>query len=258
MIAIIGGSGIYDPNLLKESKEHSLSTPYGKPSDKITTGLFKGKKIAILPRHGSKHTINPTNVNYRANIHALKELGVTHILAPSAVGSLQESYRPGDVVFTDQFIDRTTKRHQSFYEKDRVCHIGVAEPACPDLRSLLSSTARQLKLTYHSAGTCVVIEGPRFSTKAESNLYRSWGAHIIGMTMVPECVLAREAQLCYATIATVTDWDVWRSTHVSIEEVLTTMKANLSKVKLLLEHVIPAIPDKRDCDCKSALSNALI
>lgn len=258
MIGIIGGSGIYDPKLLKDIKKVKVSTPYGEPSDFITTGTFKGKKVAIIPRHGSKHTINPTNVNYRANIWALKKLGVTHILSPCAVGSLQDNIKPGEFVIADQFIDRTTKRQSTFYDKNKVCHISVAEPTCPELNKLLIETAEKLKLPYHPAGTYLCIEGPRFSTKAESLLFRSWKADVIGMTLVPECVLAREAEICYASIAMVTDYDTFKEQTVSFDEVLATMKSNLDKIKKLLAAVIPKIPEERKCQCKDALKGALM
>ena len=257
-IGIIGGTGLYDLNFMKDSRKIGLATPYGAPSDLITAGSYQGKEVYILPRHGEKHTINPSNVNYRANIHALKELGVTHILAPSAVGSLKENYKPGDLVFTDQFIDRTTQRRSTFYDNTQVCHISIADPLCKNLHSLLVQEARKLELPFHEHGTLVVIEGPRFSTKAESEVYRSWNADIIGMTLVPECILAREAQLCYASIATVTDYDVWKDHPVTADEVIKTMKENDFKVKRLLEELIPKIPKERTCSCKDALKGALL
>ena len=257
-VGIIGGSGVYDPNILEDAKQVKVHTPFGKPSDFVTTGILQGREIAILPRHGKGHVYNPTNVNFRANIWALKSLGVTHVIASSAVGSLKEEYKPGDLVFADQFIDRTTQRASTFYEGSQVCHISVAEPFCPHLRTLLIEEAKRQKFPYHDKGTCVVIEGPRFSTKAESNVFRSWGAEIIGMTMHPEATLAREAELCYATIAMVTDYDCWKDTHVSIEEVLATMGQNVEKVKTILMAVIPKIPDERACACKDALKTALL
>jgi len=257
-IGIIGGSGVYDPRLVKNAKKIKVHTPFGPTSDLITTGYIKGRPVVFIPRHGSHHTINPSNVNYRANIYAMKKLGVTHILAPSAVGSLNEGMKPGDFVFTDQFIDRTYKRETTFYTGSQVCHISIAEPCCPVLRKLLSHSSKKLGFPYHEKGTCVVIEGPRFSTKAESNMFRSWNADIIGMTMTPEVVLAREAEICYATIAMVTDYDVWRGTYVSGGEVAATMKNNLSKVKQLLLDVIPRIPLTRTCNCKNALKGSIM
>jgi len=257
-IGIIGGTGVYDPTLLTNVKEVRLRTPYGAPSDLIAIGELKGRKIAFIPRHGKKHTIRPTDINSRANIDALKKLGVQRILAPSAVGSLKEEYRPGDTVIVDQFIDRTTKREESFYTGKQVCHISVADPMCPQLRDVLSRTAEEMKIRYHKTGTYVCIEGPRFSTKAESKMHRSWGADIIGMTLVPECVLAREAEICYACVATITDYDVWKDHAVSQEEVAKTMKQNLNKIKTLLTKTITILPKERTCDCGHALKNALV
>jgi 5'-methylthioadenosine phosphorylase len=257
-VGIIGGSGVYDPEILEDAKEIKVHTPFGATSDLITTGKLKGVEIVFIPRHGKGHKINPTNVPYRANIWAMKKLGVTHILAPSAVGSLKEEIRPGTFVFTDQFIDLTKHRKSTFYEGTQVCHLSVAEPGCSYLRDLLTQSANALGIEHSEKGTCVVIEGPRFSTKAESNVFRTWNADIIGMTMCPEVVLAREAELCYQTIAMVTDYDVWKEDNtVSLEEVLATMKNNVEKVKRLLEEVIPNIEDK-ECSCKSALQGALI
>lgn len=271
-IGILGGTGVYDPEILEGSRTMDVSTPFGKPSDSITTGHLGHHELFILPRHGSRHTINPGNVNYRANIHALKQLGVTHILAPSAVGSLREDFKPGDIVLTDQFIDRTAGRRSSFYDGDinsglsqsdkagqRVCHISVAEPACSHLRKILAEEAKSSGYRHHESGTIVVIEGPRFSTKAESRLFRSWGADIIGMTMVPECILAREAEICYASIATVTDYDVWlEGREVSTEAILATMKGSNLRVKGLLKAAIPRIKDERTCTCKDALKGAFV
>jgi 5'-methylthioadenosine phosphorylase len=257
-IGIIGGTGLYDPKLFKKPEEVTLETPYGAPSDAITVAELDGRCVAFLPRHGKKHTIRPTDVNSRANIFALKKLGVQYILASSTVGSLREEYKPGDVVFVDQFIDRTTRREESFYTQNRVCHISVAEPMCPELRKILISTARKAKISAHSTGTYVCIEGPRFSTKAESRMFRTWGADVVGMTLVPECVLAREAEVCYASIAMVTDYDVWKEHPVSVEDVLKTMKANIENVKRIMIGAIAKIPEERSCECKTALKNALI
>ena len=257
-IGIIGGTGLYDPKLLKDLEEIELNTPYGAPSDSFTIGEFAGKRVAFLPRHGRKHTIRPTNINVRANIFAFKKLGVQRILAPSTVGSLKEEYKPGDIVFTDQFIDRTTRREQSFYTEGKVCHISVAEPMCPEIRKTLIAVAKEAKISAHSTGTYVCIEGPRFSTKAESKLFRTWGADLVGMTLVPECVLAREAEICYASIATVTDYDCWKDHPVSTEEIVTTVKANIEKVKKILAETVAKLPKERSCDCKNALKNAMV
>jgi 5'-methylthioadenosine phosphorylase len=183
---------------------------------------------------------------------------VQWILAPCAVGSLKEEFKPGDLVFVDQFIDRTTRREQSFYTGPQVCHITVAEPTCPELRKILTKVATNLKIRHHDSGTYVCIEGPRFSTKAESKLFRSWGADVIGMTLVPECVLAREAQMCYASIATVTDYDVWKEHPVNTQEIMKTMKESVEKVKQLITEATSKIPKTRKCECAVALKNALI
>lgn len=255
-IGIIGGSGLYDPELLEDAKQVKVHTPFGRTSDFVTVGKYKGVDVVFIPRHGPGHQIHPTDVNSRANIWAMKELGVTHIITSSAVGSLKEEYKPGELAIADQFIDRTTSRKQTFYEGNQVCHVSLAEPCCQNLRNLLIKTAEKLNLPHHKKGTCVVMEGPRFSTKAESNLYRSWNADMIGMTMVPEAVLAREAEICYATIMMITDYDCWKEEHVTGEEVVKVMKENVSKVKRLLAEVIPLITDE-DCSCRHALQSAL-
>ena len=255
---VIGGTGLYDPNLLKNVEEITVETPYGKPSDSITVGELAGKTVAFLPRHGKKHTIRPTDINVQANIFALKKLGVKRILAPSTVGSLREEYHPGEIAFIDQFIDRTTKREQSFYTKDRVCHISVAEPMCPELRKNLIDVAEGLDIKMHQIGTYVCIEGPRFSTKAESKMYRQWGADVVGMTLVPECVLAREAEICYANISTVTDYDVWKDHVVSVDDILATMKSNIENVKRIVAQTIEKMPSKCGCTCNQALKGAFV
>jgi 5'-methylthioadenosine phosphorylase len=257
-IGIIGGTGLNDPKLFKNAEEITLKTPYGTPSDAITIAELEGKRVAFLPRHGKKHTIRPTDVDSRANVFALKKLGVQRILASSTVGSLREEYKPGDVVFVDQFIDRTTRREQSFYTENKVCHISVAEPMCPELRKILMSTAKRLKINAHTSGTYVCIEGPRFSTKAESRMFRMWGADVVGMTLVPECVLAREAEICYASIAMVTDYDVWKDHPVCLDDILKTMKANIENVKRIIVETVKRVRAERSCECKIALKNALI
>ena len=257
-IGIIGGTGLYDPKLLKNVEEITLDTPYGAPSDAITLGELAGKRVAFLPRHGKKHAIRPTDVNSRANIFALKKLGVQRVLAPSTVGSLKEEYKPGDIVFVDQFIDRTTRREQSFYTEKQVCHISVAEPMCPEVRRTLIAVAKDLGVSAHSTGTYVCIEGPRFSTKAESRMFRMWGADVVGMTLVPECVLAREAELCYATIATVTDYDVWKDHPVCVDDIVRTMRSNIENVKRIIVEAIARLPKERGCECGSALKSAFV
>tara|TARA_Y100000310_G_C20668099_1_gene808740 strand:+ start:1724 stop:2509 length:786 start_codon:yes stop_codon:yes gene_type:complete len=258
-IGIIGGSGLDDPQLLDNYNTVDMETPFGKPSSSITEGTLNGVQVAILARHGKKHQIMPTNVNNRANIHALKELGCTHILATTAVGSLREEIKPGHLVFIDQFIDRTTKRHQTFYDKNQVCHIPMADPICTKLRRILVSTSTELNLDIHDQGTVVTIEGPRFSTKAESHMFRHWGADIINMSTVPEVVLARETGLCYASIAMSTDYDCFMDNlaPVTLDEVLRVMKENAEKVKLLIRTVLPRV-QHLDCSCREAIKTSLI
>lgn len=255
---VIGGTGLYDPKLLKNIQEVEVETPYGKPSDSITVGELGGKSVAFLPRHGKKHTIRPTDINVRANIFALKKLGVKRILAPSTVGSLREEYHPGEIVFVDQFIDRTTRREQSFYTENKVCHISVAEPMCPELRKTLVDIAKKLNVKMHETGTYVCIEGPRFSSKAESRLYQQWCADVVGMTLVPECVLAREAEICYASISTVTDYDVWKEHVVCVDDILTTMKKNVQNVKQIIAETFVNIPGECSCTCNQALKGAFV
>jgi len=257
-IGVIGGTGLYDPKLLKNAQEVMVETPYGKPSDTITVGELAGKCVAFLPRHGKKHAIRPTDINVRANIFALKKLGVKRILAPSTVGSLREEYHPGEIVFVDQFIDRTTRREQSFYTEGKVCHISVAEPMCPELRKTLISVAKNMVVKMHETGTYVCIEGPRFSTKAESKMYRKWDADVVGMTLVPECVLAREAEICYSSISTVTDYDVWKDHPVCVDDVIKTMKTNVENVKGIIAETIAKLPSECACKCNEALKGAFV
>lgn len=258
-IGIIGGSGLEDPQILENTQEIEVVTSFGKPSNLLTCGKIKGVDIVLLSRHGKKHTIMPTNVNFRANIWALKERGCTHILATTACGSLREDIKPGDFVFIDQFIDRTTKRNQTFYEGQPVCHIPMAEPFCPCLRDVLAQSAQDLNLKHHKKGVIITIEGPRFSTKAESKMFRQWGADVINMSTVPEVVLAREAGICYASIAMSTDYDCWRESEepVTIEMVLETMKNNAENVKKILWAVIPKI-NFGECKCREAIKTAIL
>lgn len=258
-IGIIGGSGLDDPQLLHEATVIEVETPYGKPSSPITVGKIEGVEVAILARHGRKHTIMPTNVPFRANIWALKDLGCTHILASSACGSLREEIEPGHLVFPDQFIDRTTKRASTFYDQDQVCHIAMEQPFCPQLRALMSGIAKEKGFAYHVDRTVITIEGPRFSTKAESRMFRSWGADVINMSTVPEVVLAREAGLCYQLIAMSTDYDCFMETkeNVTWEQIVSTMKANVAKVKQIFLEAIPMIRDW-DCICREAIKTALV
>ena len=255
-IGIFGGTGIYDSGILESTKEVTIDTPFGKPSDSITVGIFKGRKIAFLPRHGKKHAIPPHMINYKANIWAFKELGITRIIAPSAVGSLKEEIEPGHFALPAQFLDFTKSRNGSFSENGRVIHISVADPFCPELHSSILKVTKEQNINIHKNCTYVCIEGPRFSTKAESKFYRTTGADIIGMTLVPECQLAREAQMCYASISTVTDYDVWAEKPVTAKEVLETLSKNVERTKRVLTELISQIPKTRNCSCAKALEEA--
>ena len=259
-IGIFGGTGIYDSGLLKDSKEITIDTPYGKTSDSITIGDFHGTKIAFLPRHGKKHTIPPHLINFRANIWAFKELGVKRILAPSAVGSLKEEFEPGHFALPSQFIDFTKSRKGTFSEDGKVIHISVADPFCPELQNVILNITKKEKIQMHENCTYVCIEGPRFSTKSESKFFRTTGADIIGMTLVPECQLAREAQICYVSISTVTDYDVWAEKSVTAKEVMDTLSKNAQITKKLLAELIHNMPKdfatKRTCSCEKALTEA--
>lgn len=255
-IGIFGGTGIYDSGLLKEAREVTVDTPYGKTSDSITIGVFNGKKIAFMPRHGKKHTIPPHMINFRANIWAFKQLGIKRIIAPSAVGSLKEELPPGTFVLPTQFLDFTKSRKGTFSEEGKVIHISVADPFCPELQSAIIRAAKTQNIPIHTDRTYVCIEGPRFSTKAESKFYKSTGADIIGMTLVPECQLAREAQMCYASICTVTDYDVWAEKPVTAKEVIETLKKNVENTKRLLTSIPDEIPQERKCFCEKALEEA--
>ncbi len=255
-IAIIGGSGVYDPKIFKKEKEVKVKTPFGYPSSPIEIGDFFGKKIAFLARHGKKHQFPPHKVPQRANIFALKKLGVERIIGICAVGSLKENFKPGEIVISDQFIDFTKKRDYTFYDKEAV-HVSLADPFCPELRSLFYKEAKKLKIPVHQKGTYFCVEGPRFSTRAESKMFRNF-ADIIGMTLIPEAILARELEICYLSLAMITDYDVWQPHPVSAEEVIKTMKENLEKIKNLLKTTISRISEKRTCPCRGALKNAKI
>jgi 5'-methylthioadenosine phosphorylase len=257
-IGIIGGTGVYDQDIFDDVEGLNLHTPYGRTSSLITIGSYRGRKIAFIPRHGKDHQIPPHNIPFRANIWALKQLGVTRIISPSAVGSLRDDYRPSDFVIVDQFIDRTKNRGDTFYEGGQICHISTADPFCPELRELFITSSKEMRLSFHDRGTYVCIQGPRFSTKAESRLFRSWGVDVIGMTLFPEVVLAREAEICFTTIAMITDYDVWADKPVSTEEVIRTMASNVENFRKLIMETIPKIPLDRACSCGHALQGALI
>uniref|UniRef100_U3JEH1 S-methyl-5'-thioadenosine phosphorylase n=1 Tax=Ficedula albicollis TaxID=59894 RepID=U3JEH1_FICAL len=247
-IGIIGGTGLDDPDILEGRTEKYVDTPYGKPSDALILGKIKNVDCVLLARHGRHHTIMPSNVNYRANIWALKEENCSHVLVTTACGSLREEIQPGDLVIIDQFIDRTTKRHCTLYDGQHsslsgVCHIPMAEPFCTKTREVLIDTARKLGLQCHSKGTMITIEGPRFSSRAESCVFRSWGADVINMTTVPEVILAKEAGMSYASIAMATDYDCWKEHEeaVSVDKVLKTLKGNANKATSILLTAIPQI-----------------
>jgi len=241
-IAIIGGTGLEDPKFFKKIKEIKIKTPFGFPSTSIHIAGFLGKKVAFLSRHGKLHGTPPHKVNSRANIWALKKMGIERIIGVCTVGSLKKEFKPGDIVIADQFIDFTKRRRLTFYE-DKVVHTSMAEPFCPDLRRLLAETAKDLALSYHDKGTVITIEGPRFSTRAESRLFRGFGADIVNMSTVPEVILANEVGLRYAAIAMATDYDAWKEGEEAVtwEMILKRMKANAAKVKKLLLAVIPKI-----------------
>ncbi len=247
-VGIIGGSGLDDPDILKDAREVSMDTPYGSPSSSLTCGSIAGVEVAILARHGRDHSIYPSGVNFRANISALKEYGCTHILAATAVGSLRQEIEPGHLVFPDQFIDHTRKRETTFHDQGAVVHTPMTEPFCPELRNLLAESARSLDILHHKDKTVVTIEGPRFSTKAESHMFRSWNADVINMSTVPEVNLAREMKIHYATTAMSTDYDCWHEEEepVTWEMILETMKHNADSVIKLFLHVIPRIKEYND------------
>ncbi len=259
-IAFIGGSGLYEMDGLTERQEVEVHTPFGAPSDRIVVGTLAGTRVAFLPRHGRGHRFSPTQIPVRANIYALKTLGVERVVSISAVGSLQEQIRPLDMLVPDQIIDRTRMRSNTFFENGIVAHLGFAEPFCPDLRDALAPAARQQSATVHEGGAYIVMEGPQFSTRAESELYRSWGASVIGMTALPEAKLAREAELCYATLALVTDCDCWRQTEedVSIGLVIANLRKSVAASQEVIRALAPAISAGRHCSCGSLLKDAII
>lgn len=255
-IGLIGGTGIYDQDAFENVKEVEVDTPFGEPSDSILLGDFEGRKVAFLPRHGKGHVYSPTNVPYRANIFAMKKLGVSSIISVAAVGSLKEEIRPLDIVIPSQLYDRTKYRKSTFFD-EIVVHVGFAEPFCPNLSSITLKVVEELGYSCRSGGTYVCIEGPQFSTKAESNVYRTLGFDIIGMTAIPEAKLAREAEICYTTIATVTDYDVWKDEYVDVATILDNAAKNEEKVRNILRKLIPRIPENSNCECRHALKYAI-
>jgi 5'-methylthioadenosine phosphorylase len=259
-IGVIGGTGLYGIEGLTSIQEVNIDTPFGKPSDAIITGKLGGVGIAFLPRHGRGHHISPTEVPYRANIYALKSLGVEHIISVNAVGSFKKELKPGDLVIPDQLIDRTYKRVSTFFGDGIVAHIPFAEPFCPDLSRIIFQAAKETGATAHFKGTYVAMEGPAFSTRAESRLYRSWGTDIIGMTMLPEAKLAREAEICYASIACISDYDSWqeKAEPVRVDIIMDIMHRSIDTAKKIIKLIVARIPEKRDCECASALKTAII
>jgi 5'-methylthioadenosine phosphorylase len=259
-IGIIGGSGLYDIEGLLKVKEFSVKTPFGSPSDTMVLGELEGVRIAFLSRHGRGHRMNPSEINYRANIYALKSIGVTRVISVSAVGSMKESIKPGDVVLPDQFIDLTKRRVSTFFEGGIVAHVAFGDPVCLSLGAVLLGAARTVGATVHQGGVYLCIEGPQFSTKGESRLYRQWGVSVIGMTNLPEAKLAREAELCYATVALATDYDCWHETEqaVTVESILTTLRQNVTLAKRLLRTAICAVADAKACSCQRSLQDAII
>jgi 5'-methylthioadenosine phosphorylase len=263
VIGIIGGSGLYNIEGLTDTRWERVETPWGEPSDELLIGEFAGAKVVFLPRHGRGHKIAPSDLNYRANIDALKRAGVTDILSMSAVGSLKEELPPGHFVIVDQFIDRSFARAKSFFGQGCVAHVSMAHPVCPRLGDALQATATELNLPVTRGGTYLVMEGPQFSTLAESNLYRSWGCSVIGMTNMPEAKLAREAEICYASVAMVTDYDCWHEDHdaVTVDAVVKVLLGNADKARGLVQAVLPKITAERGpcpAGCDRALEYALI
>lgn len=247
-IGIIGGSGLYQLDALQDPQWHTVPTPWGDPSDALLTGRIAGIECVFLPRHGRGHTLGPTQLNYRANIDALKRLGVTDLVSISAVGSLREDMAPGDVVVVDQFIDRTFARDTSFFGEGVVAHVSMAEPVCPRLSSFLADAAQAAGVKVHRGGTYIAVEGPQFSTRAESLLYQQWGAHVIGMTAMPEARLAREAELPYALVGMVTDYDCWRQGEAPVEvaAVIAQLAANAESGRTVLSHLMSSLPSHRE------------
>jgi 5'-methylthioadenosine phosphorylase len=256
-LGIIGGSGLYNMEGLEDSKWIKVNTPWGSPSDEILKAKLKGKEIFFLPRHGRGHKINPSNINFRANIDALKQLGVTDIISMSAVGSLKENLEPGKFVIIDQFIDRTFARVKTFFDKEIVAHVSMAKPTSPGLMKTCEKVLKKLNISFQKGGTYLVMEGPQFSTLAESNLYRSWGLDVIGMTNMPEAKLAREAEIRYATVAMVTDFDCWHPDHedVSVEQVIKTLLSNAEKAKKVVAEVLMSFEE--DIDAKDPANQCL-
>ena len=259
-IGIIGGSGLYDMADVSDREEVKVTTPFGEPSAAYLLGTLRGKRVAFLARHGGGHRVSPSELNFRANIFGMKALGVEYILSASAVGSLKEEYRPADIVIPDQFFDRTKGRPSSFFGRGLVGHVGFAHPFCKILSGIAYESGKRAGATVHKGGTYVCMEGPQFSTLAESKLYRSWGMDIIGMTNLQEAKLAREAEICYTTIALVTDYDCWHPDHdsVTVEMVMSTLAKNAATAQQIIAGAVERLPYERTCECASALKYALV
>jgi len=259
-IGIIGGSGLYNIDGIKNVQSISVDTPFGKPSDNFMVGILEGRKVAFLPRHGKGHTILPSELNFRANIYAMKKLGVEHIIAVSAVGSMKEEIKPLDIVIPDQFFDRTRGRISTFFGEGIVGHVSFADPICETLANTLFQAAKSLDIRAHKGGTYLCMEGPLFSTRAESNVYRQWGVSVIGMTNLQEAKLAREAEICYSTLAMATDYDCWHvgEEAVTLEMIVGNLNKNAETAKQILKKAIPAIPHTRECPCATAVKDAIV
>lgn len=259
-IGVIGGSGLYGMDGLDRVSEVHVDTPFGAPSDAFIVGTLQGQEMVFLPRHGRGHRTPPSALNFRANIYGFKSLGVERIISVSAVGSMREDLHPGDLVIPDQFVDRTRMRASTFFDHDVVVHIGFADPVCHVVAATLDAAAASLDATVHMGGTYLCIEGPQFSTRAESNIYRQWGVDIIGMTNLPEARLAREAELCYATLALVTDYDCWHDSadDVDIGSVLAILQRNVTLAQAIIRGAVPHLQGERTCPCSQALAHAII
>ena len=259
-LAVIGGSGLYEMPGLQETQAHELETPFGEPSAPVVIGTLKGQRVAFLARHGIGHNISPSEINFRANIYALKSLGVERIVSISACGSLREDFRPGDIVIPNQLFDFTRNRKRTFFEGGLVAHVSVADPFCPHLSAQVYQAVSETSANAHRGGEFITIEGPRFSTRSESNAYRAWGMSLIGMTTSPEAFLAREAEICYAVMAHVTDYDVWHINQepVSVEMVIQTLMRNTDLAREAIHNLVQNLTPDRPCECGDALSDALI
>lgn len=260
-IGVIGGSGLYEMAALTDRVDVAVPTPFGRPSDHFVIGTLGHKRVAFLSRHGRGHRLMPTEINFRANIYAMKKLGVERIISASAVGSLREEVKPLDILLPDQFFDRTRHREgETFFGNGLVAHISLADPVCPQLHDLLETVGRTQEISIHRGGVYLCMEGPAFSTKAESKVYRSWGMDVIGMTNLQEAKLAREAEICYATLALVTDYDCWHPEHdaVTVAQIIDNLSRNSANAQKLIAACVAVMPQKRTCKCGSALSHALI